>query len=91
MFCDRSVRVRVRDGKCVSARGAGRASGQPPCAGRTVPELLAMIRAWVKDDSGSMIEATFDPVLGYPTHWHIQTNIEHEATDSRLERFRAGY
>lgn len=46
-----------------------------------------MIRAWIEDDSGSTIEATFDPTWGYPTSWRIQTNIEHDASASLIRRF----
>lgn len=48
-----------------------------------------MIRAWAEDTSGSTIEAAFDPTWGYPTDWHIQTNIKGEASDSQIKRFRA--
>lgn len=89
MLCSPSTHVLVSNHRCVSARSASKTPVRRPCADRTVPELFAMIRAWAEDTSGSTIEAAFDPTWGYPTDWHIQTNIKGEASDSQIRRFRA--
>ena len=90
LSCSPIVRVRVHKGECLSAQGAPADNGSSPCSGRTVPELLAMIRAWVKVEGGATITATFDEKFGYPTSWEIKTSSQTDATVARVLRFRTG-
>lgn len=85
-LCGPQVEVTVINGKCVSATPKSKWP-EITCDGRTIPELLRKISAWVEDTSDSTIEVTFDAHYGYPVACFIRTNMEHDSAGYSIKRF----
>lgn len=87
--CEPPAEVVVRKGKCKIVRTVGSPRRSLTCEGRAVPELFQMIRSWIDDSSGSVVDATFDEQYGYPLEITIRTNIPQDSERFRFRSFHA--